>query len=404
MRKSIVIICGGGPAPGINNVISTTARVFLKNNYRVLGIHDGFKGLLSANPDAVEINFEFAERIFSSGGSALRMSRFKPKTEDFSARFFKEHNVHLLVTIGGDDTASSAARLADYLHSQSVEVKSIHVPKTIDNDLPLPKGIPTFGFQTAKETGVVLANTVYEDARTSQNWFVMCAMGREAGHLALEIAAACHFPMIIIPEMFHKTTITVDKIVRLVVSSIVKRRLMGIRYGVAMIGEGVFHFLQKADLDSTGIQFEYDAHGHPELNQLSKAHIFNQLVNRKTKELQLDQKCRPVELGYSMRCARPIGFDLNYTSLLGRGVYTLFEQGHTKCMVSQTPDGEVIPLFLDDLRDETGRIRTRLVDMESEQVKSVLAMLHFLRQDDLEAASKLLPNPEEYLFDRILGW
>ena len=105
-----------------------------------------------------------------------------------------------------------------------------------------------------------------------------------------------------------------------------------------------------------------------------------------------------------MRCARPIGFDLNYTSLLGRGVYTLFEQGHTKCMVSQTPDGEVIPLFLDDLRDETGRIRTRLVDMESEQVKSVLGMLHFLSQDDLNAAAKWLLNPEEYLFNRILEW
>jgi 6-phosphofructokinase 1 len=105
-----------------------------------------------------------------------------------------------------------------------------------------------------------------------------------------------------------------------------------------------------------------------------------------------------------MRCARPIGFDLNYTSLLGRGVYTLFEQGHTKCMVSQTPDGEVIPLFLDDLRDENGRIKTRMVDMESPQVKSIFNMLHFLTEDDVNAAAELLPNPEEYLFDRILEW
>lgn len=404
MQKSIVIICGGGPAPGINNVISTTARVFLKNGFRVLGVHDGFLGLLSNAPDAVDIDFEFADRVFGTGGSALRMSRFKPSDDDFKSDFFNRNNIKLLVSIGGDDTASSAARLADYLHNQSVEVKSIHVPKTIDNDLPLPSGIPTFGFQTAKETGVVLANTVYEDARTSQNWFVMCAMGREAGHLALEIASACHFPMIIIPEMFNKTPITVDKIVRLVISSIVKRRLMGIRYGVAMIGEGVFHFLHKNDLDATGIQFEYDAHGHPELNQVSKAHIFNQLVMRKIKELKLDQKCRPVELGYSMRCARPIGFDLNYTSQLGQGVYTLFMQGHTKCMVSQTTEGEIIPLFLDDLRDETGRIRTRLVDMESEPVKLIFEMLHFLSQDDISKVSEFLPNPEEYLFDQILGW
>ncbi|PLX19667.1 MAG: 6-phosphofructokinase [Salinivirgaceae bacterium] len=404
MQKSIAIICGGGPAPGINNVVSTTARVFLKNGYKVLGVHEGFKGLLSDNPDVEDIDFEFADQIWSKGGSALKMSRFKPKDSEFKTNFFQENNIQLLVSIGGDDTASSAARLADFLHTQDIEVKSIHVPKTIDNDLPLPEGVPTFGYQTAKETGVVLGSTVYEDARTSQNWFVMCAMGREAGHLAFGIASACHFPMIIIPEIFNKTKITVDKIVKLVISSIVKRRLMGIRYGVAMISEGVFHFLTKEDLEATGIQFEYDEHGHPELNQVSKAHIFNQLVMRKMKELKLDQKSRPVELGYAMRCARPIGFDLNYTSLLGRGVYSLFKQGYTKCMVTQSPEEEIIPLFLDDIRNTDGRIKTRLVDIDTHKVKSVYDMLHYLTKEDVEAAKEFLSNPEEFVFEEILNW
>ncbi|WP_462280088.1 6-phosphofructokinase [Salinivirga cyanobacteriivorans] len=404
MQEAIAIICGGGPAPGINNVVSTTARVFLKNGYRVVGVHEGFKGLLSEDRQTVDIDFEFADRIFHQGGSALKMSRFKPKDTDFDASFFKQHNVRLLVSIGGDDTASTAARLADYLQTQDLDVKSIHVPKTIDNDLPLPEGVPTFGYQTAKETGVTLGNTVYEDARTSQNWFVMCAMGREAGHLAFGIGAACHFPMIIIPEIFNKTAITIDKIVRLVISSIVKRRLMHIRYGVAMISEGVFHFLEKSDLEATGIQFEYDAHGHPELNQVSKAHIFNQLVMRKIKELKLDHKSRPVELGYAMRCARPIGFDLSYTSQLGRGVYTLFKAGHTKCMVSQSPEKDVIPLYLDDLRDADGRIKTRLVNINSHKVSTVYEMLHYLTDDDIEAARAFLPNPEEFVFKRILEW
>ena len=108
-----------------------------------------------------------------------------------------------------------------------MDVKNIHVPKTIDNDLPLPEGIPTFGYHSAKEEGVRIATTIYEDARTSGNWFVVSAMGREAGHLAFGIGTACHFPMIIIPEMFNKTKITFDKITKLVISSMVKRRLLG---------------------------------------------------------------------------------------------------------------------------------------------------------------------------------
>ncbi len=404
MQQSIAIICGGGPAPGINNVISTTARVFLKNNYRVIGVHEGFKGLLNPNARLVDIDFEFADRIFSQGGSAIKMSRYKPKDDEFRAAFFQENNVKLLVSIGGDDTASTAARLSDFLQTKDLDVKSIHVPKTIDNDLPLPEGVPTFGYQTAKETGVVLSNTVYEDARTSQNWFVMCAMGREAGHLAFGIGAACHFPMIVIPEIFNKTKITIDKIVRLVISSMIKRRLMGIHYGVAMISEGVFHFIEKEDLDSTGIQFEYDAHGHPELNQVSKAHIFNQLVMRKINELGLNQRCRPVELGYAMRCARPIGFDLTYTSQLGRGVFTLFEKGHSGCMVTQSPEGEVIPLFLNDVRDANGKIMPRLVDIHSHKVRTVYDMLHYLNIEDVEAARQYLPKPEEYVFENVLEW
>ena len=161
---------------------------------------------------------------------------------------FQKHNVKLLVTIGGDDTASTANRLAKFLASQNLDVKNIHVPKTIDNDLPLPEGIPTFGYHTAKEEGVRLATTIYEDARTSDNWFVVSAMGREAGHLALGIGTACHYPMIIIPEMFNKTKVTFDKIIKLIISSMVKRRLMGLDYGAAIISEGVFHFMSDEEI------------------------------------------------------------------------------------------------------------------------------------------------------------
>ncbi|MCB0592692.1 MAG: 6-phosphofructokinase, partial [Phaeodactylibacter sp.] len=201
MQKSIAIICGGGPAPGINTVVSTVAKVFLKEGYRVLGVHFGYEGLFAENPKIKEFDFFHADRIFSRGGSTLVMSRFKPKDTDFKVDFFVKNNVKLLVTIGGDDTASTANRLAKFLKKEGVEISNIHVPKTIDNDLPLPGRNPTFGFHSAKDEGVRIGTTLYEDARTTHSWFVMSAMGRTAGHLAFGIASACHFPMMIIPEM-----------------------------------------------------------------------------------------------------------------------------------------------------------------------------------------------------------
>jgi len=156
MKESVAILCGGGPAPGINSVISSVALVFLKSGYRVMGIHEGYKGLFADNPKLQEIDFTFADDIHKQGGSALQMSRFKPKDSDFSTRFFTENNVQLLVTIGGDDTASTANRISKYLKEHDVDIQNIHVPKTIDNDLPLPEDTPTFGYQSAKHRVFVL--------------------------------------------------------------------------------------------------------------------------------------------------------------------------------------------------------------------------------------------------------
>ena len=270
------------------------------------------------------------------------MSRHKPKDDEFKVDFFKKNNVKLLVTIGGDDTASTANRLTKYLMGQKMDVKNIHVPKTIDNDLPLPEGTPTFGYHSAKEEGVRLATTIYEDARTSGNWFVVSAMGREAGHLAFGIGTACHYPMIIIPEMFNKTKITFDKITRLVISSMVKRRLLGIDYGVAIISEGVFHFMSEKEIIDTGINFTYDDHGHPELGNVSKSHIFNMLTQQALKELRINVKSRPNEMGYELRCCRPIAYDLNYATRLGLGVYKLFKEGNTGCMVTVDSTGDIL--------------------------------------------------------------
>ena len=381
MKASIVILAGGGPAPGINTVIGTIAKTFLAKGYRVIGLHEGYKGLFSENPSHIDIDFFLADNIYNRGGSYLMMSRFKPTDDDlehhFNLKFFTDNNIKLLVTIGGDDTASTANRLTKYLLSHDIHIQNIHVPKTIDNDLPLPDNQPTFGYESAKSEGTRVATIVYEDARTSGTWFLVSAMGRSAGHLALGIASSCHYPMLVIPEMFNKTNATIDKIVRLAVSAIIKRKIMGITYGGVIVSEGIFYELSSEDLKATGVTFSYDEHGHPELGKVSKAQIFCTVLEKKLGELGLKAKIRPI-----------------------------FESGETGCMVYVDRAGDITPLYLKDLQDPaTGKIPPRCVDISREQVQNIVKyMLHYIGPEDYEAARKYVANPEEYDFYRILNW
>ena len=408
--ESIAILTGGGPAPGMNTVVGSVAKTFLQKGFRVIGLHGGYSGLFNKNPKTTDIDFLLADDIFNRGGSYLTMSRFKPTNknfeEDFNLDFFVKNNVKLLVTVGGDDTASTANRIAKFLEEKKYPIANIHGPKTIDTDLPLPAGSPTFGYQSAKDMGSIIGRTVATDAKTSGNWFVVAAMGRSAGHLAFGIGTACHYPMIVIPEMFNKTTITVDKIVNLVVSSIVKRKIMGIDYGVAMISEGVFHSLSDEEIQKSGIHFSYDDHGHPELGKVSKAHIFNEMLEKKLKEIGLKVKSRPVEIGYEVRCQTPVAFDLVYCSMLGMGTNKLFSEGKTGCMVYVDPAGQISPLYLKDLQDPTtGKIPPRLVDIKSDKFTQVVEnILNYITPADYEAAKKYVADPAEYDFKKILNW
>ena len=402
--RTIAILCGGGPAPGINTVVATVTKVFLKDGYRVLAVHEGYKGLFAEHPEIEELTYGKAEQIYSRGGSAIKMSRFKPKDEDFNTRLFIQEEIELLVTVGGDDTASTANRLTKFLADNQVNIKNIHVPKTIDNDLPLPEGIPTFGFTSAKEMGVSIGKVIKAEAATTQNWYLLMSMGREAGHLAFEIGKGIHASMIIIPEMFNRTQITIDKVIRLIISSMIKRRILGQKSGVVVVSEGIFHFLKEEDIATSGISFDYDAHGHPELSEVSKAHVINRILKNRMKQLGLDIICRPVEVGYSLRCVDPSAFDLTYCTTLGIGVKKLYEEGHTGCMVAVNLEEEVIPVYLREVEDEHGKIRPRLVNVNKEVVRQTFQEnIYYLTENDRKEAEKWLEYPEEYEYQCILG-
>ena len=409
MKDSVIILCGGGPAPGMNTVVFSVAKTFLTNGYRVIGLHEGYTGLFNKNPRIEDIDFFKADSYFNRGGSYLQMSRFKPTDEDFEKNFnlalFQDNNVKLLVTVGGDDTASTANRIAKFLEAKNYPIHNIHVPKTIDDDLPLPNNAPTFGFNSAKDEGAHIARTIYEDARTSGNWLLISAMGRSAGHLALGIGEATHAPMTIIPEMFNKTGITVDKIIKLTVSAIVKRRILGIKYGTVVVAEGVFHDLKPEDIKATGVNMTYDEHGHPELGKISKAVLFNQILEKEFKKTGLKVKTRPVEIGYDVRCQDPVAYDLSYCTELALGVYELFKKGEPGCMVYVDVYGNSHPLYLKDLQNEEGKIPPRRVDINGGIAQKYYSHIcHYITPEDYEAAKAFVPNPEEYDFKKILQW
>ena len=410
MKDAVIILCGGGPAPGMNSVSMSIAKTFLARGFRVIGLNGGYSGLFSKNPRIEDLDFDKADYYFNRGGSYLEMSRFKPTDKDFEENFnldlFKDNNIKLLVTIGGDDTASTANRISKFLAAKQYPISNIHCPKTIDNDLPLPANAPTFGYNSAKNEGARIARTVYEDARTSGNWMVISAMGRTCGSLALGLGEATHCPMTIIPEMFNKTKITLDKIIKLSISTILKRKTLNLDYGTIIAAEGLFHELDIKELEDAGVRFSYDEHGHPELGKVSKAVLFNDLLEAELKKIGLKIKSRPVEIGYEVRCQDPVAYDLTYCTELALGVYQLYSEGKTGCMVYVDTCGNVSPLYLKDLQDpETGKIPPRRVDINSGTAQNYYKYLaHYISEEDYEAARQFVANPEEYDFFKILNW
>ena len=411
MKDAVIILCGGGPAPGMNSVSMSVAKTFITKGFRVIGLHGGYSGLFCKNARTEDLTFAIADRYFNRGGSYLEMSRFKPTDADFENNFnldlFKDNNIKLLVTIGGDDTASTANRISKFLAAKGYPIANIHCPKTIDNDLPLPGNAPTFGYNSAKNEGAHLARTVYEDARTSGNWLVISAMGRTCGSLALGIGEATHCPMTIIPEMFNKTEINLDKVVKLSISAILKRKVMGINYGTIVAAEGLFHEFKAEEMEAAGVRFSYDDHGHPELGKVSKAVLFNDLLEAEFKKIGLKVKSRPVEIGYDVRCQDPVAYDLTYCTELAMGVYQLFSEGKTGCMVYVDSYGNVSPLYLADLQDpKTGKIPPRVVDINSGTAQNYYKYIaHYVTEADYEAVRALgIENPEAFDFNKILEW
>ena len=320
--KRLGILVGGGPAPGINGTISAAVIEAVNSHLEVVGIYDGFEHLAKGRTDVVRpLAIPDVSRIHTQGGSVLRTSRANPTRPpeglQRTVQALQELGIAHLVTIGGDDTAFSAFEVAKAANGS---VRVAHTPKTIDNDLPLPGGMPTFGFETARHVGTQSVLNLMEDSRTTNRWFFVVIMGRNSGHLALGVGKAAGATITLIPEEFPKEGISLSQACSVLEGAILKRRVMGRGDGLAVIAQGIGAKLDPEELARLpGVVVEYDQHGHLRLGEIPLATILKREVQRHFADLGDEMTIVDVTLGYELRCASPIPFDVDYTRTLGYG-------------------------------------------------------------------------------------
>ena len=387
-NEKIGILVGGGPAPGINGIIHSVTIEAINNGLEVVGIYNGFQHLMQGKLVSRPLVINDISRIHLDGGSILHTSRANP-TKDENAlancvRALISEGVRHLVVIGGDDTAYSAYRVSRYAEeNMGVTIKTAHVPKTIDNDLPLPEEIRTFGYETAREVGARIVMNLMEDALTGQRWFLVVTMGRKAGHLALGIGKSSGTTLTLIPEEWADREIRLQEVVDILTTSIIKRLAEGKPYGVALIAEGVVEQLSRADLEMLDY-VERDAHGHIRLSEVNFADILKKAVRKDLRNLGVDTRVVSKDLGYELRCAPPIAFDVDYTRSLGEAAVDFLMQGGSNATITIQRD-QVVPIPFEEMMDpKTGRTAVRQVNIDSFTYRSAYKFMLRLKPQDAQ--------------------
>jgi len=381
------VVLSGGQAPGGHNVIA--------------GLFDALK---AANPASVlygflkgpigviegkyqELTAALIDAYRNTGGFDMIMSgRDKiEKPEHLSAclRNFEEMDLDGLVVVGGDDSNTNAAVLAEYLSAQGSKTRVIGVPKTIDGDMKNGQIEASFGFDTAAKTYAELIGNICRDAQSAvKYWHFIRLMGRAASHVALECALQTQPNICLISEEIQEKGTTLEAIVDGIVEVIVRRADAGKNYGILLVPEGLPEFISdiKAlieelsailgrdeeyvkDLGSHAERFQYvsgrltptssrvysslpvdiqavllrrDTHGNVPLSQVETERLLIDLVSDKIRLLQAHGQAKSVKFsplghffGYEGRCAYPSNFDADYCYSLGYAAAMLVRAGLT---------------------------------------------------------------------------
>jgi ATP-dependent phosphofructokinase / diphosphate-dependent phosphofructokinase len=426
MRR-VAILFSGGPAPAANAVIASAASCFSRNGIEVLGIQNGYSRLMAYDAQKPledgaayrRLDHRTLDGARNSQGIMIGTARANPgkavqKPADLrdakctaplrvTYDALRSLDVDALISIGGDDTLTTAAKFKlfqDTLPAGSKRIRVVHLPKTIDNDY---EGIDfTFGYFTAVEMLAAEIHNLLHDSRATGTYYLVQVMGRQAGWLAYGAAIAGEASLVIgwedVPADWKSTEEVVEpktgqkrldkdgkpqrrevfdlgKLADRIVQTIVAREKDGNRFGVIAMAEGIAEFLTQAEMQECLSGSEYrslepDPHGHFPVSQLKFTGYLSRLVAERFEKLgKKGPRLVGLQLGYEVRCHRPTAFDVILGSQLGVGAYrALAEKGLDGVMVSVTGQLDLVFRPFDELISrETLRAKTRPIKVGAKE-------------------------------------
>ena len=382
-RETLAILVGGGPAPGINGVIASATIEAIACGLRVRGLYDGYRWLIAGDTEhTVELEAEHVSRIHFTGGSILRTSRSNPgrSVNDLEqvVHTLTLLGIRYLICIGGDGTTYGAARIAEQAQGR---IGVVAVPKTIDNDIALPENAPTFGYETARTVGTTIIESLMEDARTTERWYLAISMGHKSGALALGMCKAAGAMLAAIPEEFRDEKIDLAILVDTIVGAIVKRRAQGYGDGVAVVAEGIAERLDPESVPGL-LESVQAARDHIHLADVPFGAFLRDRVHAALEELGITTTVVTKDIGYELRCAKPLPFDVEYARTLGYGAVRHLLRGGSGTLIAIT-GGRVSPVPLAAMRDPaSGRMRVRMVDVTTEAYEVARSYMTRLEVED----------------------
>lgn len=388
-KKQVVgVILSGGQAPGGHNVICGLYDALKATNKEnvLFGFKNGPIGLVE--DDLLEFNDDYIDQFRNTGGfDIIGSGRTKLESDEqfaVAAEVCKKRGINAIVIIGGDDSNTNAAVLAEYFAAHNTGIQVIGCPKTIDGDLKNEDIEISFGFDTAAKTYSELIGNIQRDANSAKKyWHFIKVMGRSASHVALECALETQPNICLISEEVAEKKMSLSQIADYIADSVEARAAKGMNFGVAVIPEGVVEFVpefgaligeinellagSKADdfnalktwadkytfiekglskdsmdvfalLPQTIQQqlfLERDPHGNVQVSLIESEKLFSALVADKLAERRANGtyngKFGPLHhfFGYEGRCAFPSNFDSDYCYSIGYNATMLIQYGYT---------------------------------------------------------------------------
>ena len=386
------VVCGGTPVPGLNSLIASSTNYALKLGWKVLAFNDGYVHLATGDPEivkknSIELTKEAIKHISRTGGTIIRCDRFDPtRNPEWVSNVNKMlmyFHIRYLLILGGTDKVRSAHIISQGVdpHDMSVLV----IPKTVDNDVCLPYGLSTFGFNSAINYGCKIVNSLIHDSQSVPRWYIIEIIGRQSGHLALNVGIACAVHLVIIPEAFGNKKIDMEDILDMIEAAMYKRLAADRNHGVVIISEALINHMNpksQQKLFAKGFITDQDS-GEINLEEADLSRAVRFAMQERIDKRGLKLRMNYTKLGPELRGCKPNSFDEIYSNELGFAAIEGFKQRHSNAMVIWE-NGIITYKSFREVMDSANRISPRKVSLDSQEYKIAYKHMWTLKREDIE--------------------